>query len=909
MKKNIKILLCLLIATINYPDSLHAQLINTIAGNGISAGGAELVQATSTSITKPEGIFVDMARNVYFIDHNEAKVKKVSPDGITRTIAGSGGAGYTGDGGPATAATFQYLADLFVDTSGNVYICDKGNYVIRKVTPSGIISTICGTGSAGFSGDGGPATAAKLFNPWGITGDRKGNIYISDRGNQIIRKVNAAGIITTIAGTVGIGGFSGDGGPAILAQLNEPVGMTADTFGRLYFADAGNQRIRMIDALGTIHTIAGSSLVGGFSGDGSAATAAELNGPFDVHTDPSGEHIYIADAANSCIRLVKASTGIITTFAGTGTSFGFLGDGGLATSAICFAPSSVYTTDDDVIYLTDDRNHRVRRVAPCIVSAGVASIACSATVCVGASVTATDATVGGVWSASNTSVSIDASTGVITGTSTGTVTISYTVLGKCGQDLATTTIAVADVPSAAPVTGLSSVCESALISLSDAVSGGTWSSSNTTVAAVSGGIVAGIVAGTTVILYTLTNICGTDVSIKAVTVNPLPPLAIITGSSAICEHYTTTLSSSLTGGVWSSSNMSVATVSAGIVSGVSTGTAIISYSVTNICGIATATKIVNVGALPVFGAITGPPAVCSLSTALLTPPVSGGTWSSGDPGIASVNSSGLVTGLAAGTAMISYSKTNSCGISVNTFTITVELPKTVAPVTGGDTACVNSAIVLSDVTPGGVWSSGASSIATVSSTGIVTGIKAGSTSVFYTLNNSCGTVSASAIVDFLPVPVPVITVHDKLLSTAAKYLNYQWYIDTTPITYGVDTTYTVKVSGKYSVKVTDVNGCSGFSTKIEFIIPRKTVSGVTNTAVGIGDVKIFPNPATNELHIDDLQSKTTYSLLNTIGQTIQSGVLNAGSNMISIQSLGCGIYMLELTDETGKRSVTKLVKQ
>ncbi|MCW3123084.1 MAG: serine/threonine protein kinase, partial [Flavipsychrobacter sp.] len=475
MKRTLKFSYCLflLIAVFSNPQMLHAQLINTMAGDGTWGGGAENVPATSTSITNPVGVFVDKARNVYFIDQNDNKVKKVTPDGITRTIAGDGSFGYTGDGGPATNASLGFPNDLFVDTSNNVYISDNNNSAIRKVTPAGIISTICGTGFSGSSGDGGPAIAAELSFPAGIGGDRKGNLYISDNGNSTIRKIDAAGIITTIAGTLFTSGFSGDGGPAVAALIDNPIGIAADTFDRVYFADANNQRIRMINALGIISTVAGSSPFGSFSGDGGPAIAAELNFPTDVHTDPSGDNIYIADNNNSCIRLVTAGTGIISTFAGTGTFFGFFGDGGPANAAQCSGPSSVYTTDDNVIYLTDDNNSRVRRVAPCLVPGGTTPITCAATVCVSATVTATDATANGIWSASNAHVSVDANTGVITGASVGPVTISYTVLGKCGQDVATTSITVDDVPATVPITGASSVCVSASVSLTNSISGGT----------------------------------------------------------------------------------------------------------------------------------------------------------------------------------------------------------------------------------------------------------------------------------------------------------------------------------------------------------------------------------------------------------------------------------------------------
>ncbi|MCW3120532.1 MAG: surface protein [Flavipsychrobacter sp.] len=949
---------------------LHAQFINTMAGNGSYGGGAENVQATSTSMTNPVGVYVDKWRNVYFIDQSVYQVKKVTPDGVIRTIAGDGSWAYTGDGGPATDASLAYPFDLYVDTSGNVLIADTYNSVIRKVTPAGIISTICGTGFSGSSGDGGPAIAAQLSNPTGICGDNKGNIYISDNGNYTIRKIDAAGIITTIAGTPGVPGFTGDGGPAAAALLDDPNGIAADTFGRVYFADATDQRIRMINALGVINSIAGSGTTGGFSGDGGPATTAELSYPSDVHTDPSGENIYIADNNNSIIRLVTASTGIISTFAGTPLFYSFGGDGGLATLAQCYTPSSVFTTDDNVVYLTDDNNYRVRRIAPCVVPGTASPITCAATVCVSATVTATDATANGTWSASNAHVSIDANTGVVTGASVGPVTITYTALGKCGNEIATTSITVDDVPATVPITGASSVCVSASVSLTNSISGGTWSSSNTLVsvsglgvvtagptggtatvsytlsnscgsssstkiitvntapvlAAITGpasvcetvtitlsdatpvgvwssanstiatintlGVVSGIAPGTATISYTKTNLCGTSAVTSVITVDPLPTTGTITGTTSVCELFSTNLFDAVPGGVWSSANSTIATVSlTGTVSGLIPGTALISYATTNGCGTRAATTVVTVVTTPITSGITGASAVCMGSTTLYTDGVTGGVWSSNDASIASINSSGTVTGVTPGATVITYSVINSCGTVNATKNITVDVMAVIAPITGLSATCESSSLLLNDITPGGVWASSDPSIAVISSSGLVTSVSPGNFTASYSITNSCGTSTMTKPVTIIPLPAPSFTVVGTLLSTTKKYLTYQWYKGADPIPGATNFSYRISEPGYYSVTVTDPGGCVGYSTDVRILF----TSGVAAISSTDNSLEVYPSPNNGLFTINLLSGSAApaqVTITNILGQKVKELAIPANQPTQVKMEQPAGIYFI-----------------
>jgi uncharacterized protein (TIGR03437 family) len=329
-------------------------IITTVAGNGTRGFSGDGGPATDAQLNGSLGVALDGAGNLFVLDGNNNRIRKVSPSGIITTVAGNGSRGFSGDGGPATDAQLWFPEGIAVDSDGNLFIADHANYRVRKVS-NGVITTVAGNGSAGFSGDGGPATSAQLNGTFAVAVDNAGNLFIEDHDNRRIRKVSG-GIITTVAGggTAGLG----DAGPATSSMVGPAAGLALDNAGDLLIADAGHFRIRKV-AKGIITTIAGTGAPAwSFSGDGGPAIDATLD-PSAVAVDDSGA-LFIADSLNHRVRKISA-TGIVTTIAGNGTQ-GSAGDGGTATAAQLNSPMSVGLDMAKNLLIADIG--RVRKVSP-----------------------------------------------------------------------------------------------------------------------------------------------------------------------------------------------------------------------------------------------------------------------------------------------------------------------------------------------------------------------------------------------------------------------------------------------------------------------------------------------------------------------------------------------------------------
>ncbi len=387
-------------------------IISTFAGTGICGYSGDGGPAKSAMISGPAGLVIDRTGDLLFADQSNARIRMITPAGTITTIAGNGTVGNSGDGGPATKASLGSPVSVSLDPSGNIYIADVNYFEIRMVDASGIIHTVAGNGTYGFSGDGGPATSAQMTSPRGVVADGSGNLYIADSGNNRVRKVDSSGTITTWAGggtpinsgsgglatSAGLGvtagllvaggklyisttaniwsvdqstqiitliagnskgtpGFTGDGSAALSTSFFYPWGMVLDGSGNLLVADSGNQRVRKIDSQQIVTTIAGGHL-----GDGGAATAASLDGasPGGHTALDAAKNLYIPDTNNNRVRKVS-SAGTITTFAGNGIS-GYSGDGGPANAASLNTPTTAIVDPHGNVYIADAGNGAIRKV-------------------------------------------------------------------------------------------------------------------------------------------------------------------------------------------------------------------------------------------------------------------------------------------------------------------------------------------------------------------------------------------------------------------------------------------------------------------------------------------------------------------------------------------------------------------
>ena len=341
-----------LVAVACVASSAATRTVTTVAGGYVGDGNA----AISASLALPNAVARDTRGNIYVSDSTNCRIRKINSAGRISTLAGTGICGYSGDGGAATSAMISNPYGVALDRQGDLIIADGGNARIRKITPVGIITTIAGNGTSGYSGDGGPATQASLSGPLSVALDASGQIYLADTGNNVIRRVDIAGIIHTVAGNH-TAGFSGDGGPATSASFNFPWNVAVDGSGNFYLADINNNRVRRVDTTGTINTYAGNGSYGN-SGSGGLATAASIGPPRGLLI--GGGKLYFS-TGSQLVWVVDLKTQIITIIAGSG-NYGYNGDGNSALSTSFAQPNGIAFDGVGGLLFADSGNNRVRHI-------------------------------------------------------------------------------------------------------------------------------------------------------------------------------------------------------------------------------------------------------------------------------------------------------------------------------------------------------------------------------------------------------------------------------------------------------------------------------------------------------------------------------------------------------------------
>jgi hypothetical protein len=541
-------------------------------------------------------------------------------------------------------------------------------------------------------------------------------------------------------------------------------------------------------------------------------------------------------------------------------------------------------------------------------------------VCVASSITLTDPTPGGFWNRQNTTASVNSS-GLVTGVTAGVDTIYYTIINICGSINASKIVTVNPLPAPGFITGTyTEVCVGATINVSDASPGGLWSMTNARATITSGGLITGGFAGLDTVKYSVTNGCGTAIAIYPITINPLPDAGTITGLTSVCVADTITLTDATAGGTgtWSIRNANATINTTGDVIGVTAGLDTAVYTYTNVCGTAFTTYPVTVNPLPFAGAITGRTRVCALDTIHLGNTVTGGVWSTIATTAGVGSSSGIVTGISAGVARITFTYTNMCGsVFVTHLDTVVALPDS-GHINGATSLCAGTNITLTDASPGGIWSS-SNANASVTSGGTVAGVSGGVVVISYSVTNECRTAVATHQVTVNTIPSPgVITgdtaicvddlvhLHNIVQGGIWTLSNTNALIDDSGVVSGVvpgtrDTiTYTVTnacgtTSTTFTVKILDLAICW-----------HTYVPPVTGFAAS---VNMYPNPATDELviKIEDGAFKT-YTITNQLGQLIMQSSLTGAQTTVNISSLAPGLYNISLNGAGGVVN-RKLIKE
>ena len=582
-------------------------------------------------------------------------------------------------------------------------------------------------------------------------------------------------------------------------------------------------------------------------------------------------------------NLVSVSHGSVTS--GLPDTVVSTGAGTMPSGSVIYNPGSYTGTDTIVVSVTDGTTTAFTTIViNVIASPAAAAISGVFSVCAGSMATLTDAASGGTWHERTGRTSV--SGGVVSGITPGIDTIIYLVGNSCGSDSATHAIVVIGLPSAGSISGPGSVCVSSTIYLTDASSGGLWTSSNAHASITGAGVVSGLSTGIDTISYTVYNSCGVDVATYAVTVNPLPDAGTISGVSAVCAASMITLTDAAAGGTWSTSN-GHATVAGGVVSGITAGMDSIIYTSVTPCGMASAARVITVNPLPFAGSVSGSTVICAGTMSTLTDTITGGNWSASN-GNATVTG-GVVSALSAGTDTIYYTYINSCGTDIAPHIITINPAPYAGTISGTSAVCVGGMITLTDTTSGGTW--GASNAHATDTSGVVMGVSAGIDSITYSVTNGCGTAVAMQAVTILTVPVvAAITGPHAACTLSSVTLSDATSGGTWSATNGNATVTGGVVSGMswgmdtIGYKVTNMCGMDSVSLAIIIDTALPVGGHITGpTGVCVGDSILLSDTATGGVWVS---LNTTRATVNTTG-TVHGHV--AGPDVIVYRiTNGCG---------------------
>ena len=796
--------------------------------------------------------------------------------GFTSSTSGSGTLNYT----PltATVGTFYYFVYVTWGSADCASPFTSGTQMVTVTAPTGAVtgagtlcsgatSTLTGTPSGGAWSGGATGIASVSSSGVVTAGSTAGTATIS----YTIGGCSATGVVTVVTAP-----------PAITptAATILCVGATASLANAMGGGTwtSSSSSVASVNSSGVVTGIGSGTATITYS-IGTGCTAAKTV----TVTTPPGP---VTGPASVCIG---ATASLSNTSPGGTWSSSATANAGISTAGVVTGLAAGTTT---ISYSTACP---VPATMVMTVYAPPPAITGPTSVCAGGgTITLSDASPNGAWYSANaaraTVSALTPTTGLVTGTGAGTVTITYTSAVGC---IVSYTVTVAPQPG--PILGSLRECIGGTTTLSNVVTGGTWTSAFPAFASInaSTGIVTGLLAGTTYITYTDPHSCG--ISVATDTIIGIPNT--IVGNDTACMGGTTAFASSTAGGVWSSSNPSVAIVltTSGLISAVSTGSSVITYSIPPGCA---TTKTVYVVGLP--SAITGPAQVCPGATIALANAAAGGAWSSYDPSVASVNSmTGIVTGGHTDTTTITYKTAIGCSASV---LITVQPAP--LPIAGDITVCAHLGGTLYDATPGGLWSSSNSSIATVSASGVVSTLQGGTATISYTIPAT--TCFSTKLIHVHPLPVPAI-IYDNgtntFYTTSAGYVSYQWYNSLQGAIPAATTMQTAaQWTGSYWVVVVDSNGCRGESLHYNY---DEILVG-TQQANGNKTIRVYPNPTSDIVYIEAAQ-KVNATVSSLDGKQL---IEQADATEVNIARLAAGTYFISLYDVNGvKISVHKIIKQ